>query len=91
MFYTNQITKIIKNLFWPYQTISEVVLGVGLVALSKKYLIPIRRSPMANETCFLIAECSKFRVVILSESATGKKNYLIISKSGIFGVFTIID
>jgi hypothetical protein len=91
MFYTNQITKIKKNLFWPYQIISEVVLGGGLEAPSKKYLIPIRKSPMANETCFLIGERSKFRMVKLSESATGKKNNLIISKSGIFGVFTIID
>jgi hypothetical protein len=44
---------------------------------------------MANEACFLIGERPK--IMILSESASGKVNNLIISKSGIFGVFTIID
>ena len=46
---------------------------------------------MANETCFLIGERPNIMMTILSESASGKKNNLIISKSGIFGVFTIID
>ena len=57
---------------------------------SKYFLVPLWKSPMANETSFLITECPQFRVVILSESAIGKKNNLIISKYGVFGLFTII-
>jgi hypothetical protein len=68
----------------------EVVHGGGLEAISKKCLIPLRKSPMANETCFLIGERPNFMMTILSESAFFKKNNLIISKNWIFGV-TIID
>jgi hypothetical protein len=67
------------------------VLEGGLRALSRNFLIPLWKSPMAYEICFLIDERPKFKVVILPESATCRKNNKIISKNGIFGVFTIID
>ena len=57
-----------------------MVHGGGLEALSKIFLIPLGKGPMANETYFLIGERAKFMETILSESAIGKKNNLIISK-----------
>jgi hypothetical protein len=50
-----------------------VVLGGGLEAIGKNILIPIWKSPMANETCFLIGERPKIMITILSESASDKK------------------
>jgi hypothetical protein len=91
MLCTNQITKIRNIFFWPNQTIPEVVHGGGLDAISKYFLVLLGKSPIANETCFLISEMPKFMMTLLSESASGKTSNLIISKSGIFGVFTIID
>ena len=67
------------------------MLGGGLGAKTKKFLIPLRKGPVANDICFLIDERPKFMVVILPESATCRKNNKIISKNVIFGVFTIID
>ena len=67
------------------------MLGGGLGALSRNFLIPLWKGPMANDICFLIGERSKFRVVILPECTTWRKNSLIISKNGIFGFFTKID
>jgi hypothetical protein len=67
------------------------VLGGGMGAKTKIFLVPIRKSPMAYDICFLIDERPKFRLVMLPESATNRKNSLIISKNGIFGFFTIID
>jgi hypothetical protein len=63
----------------------------GLEAISKYFLVPLWKSPMANETSFLIAECPQFRVVILLECTIRKKTNLSISKYVVFGVFTIID
>ena len=42
-------------------------------AISKKFLVPLRKSPMANKTCFLIGERPKFMMTILSEYAICKK------------------
>ncbi len=67
------------------------MLGGGLGALSRNFLIPLWKGPMANDICFLIAERPEFRVVILPECTICRKNSLIISKNGIFGFFTIID
>ncbi len=67
------------------------MLGGGLGALSRNFLIPLRKDPMANEICFLIGERPKFRVVILPECTIFRKNNKIISKNVIFGFFTIID
>ena len=50
-----------------------MVHGGGLEALSKNFLIPLGKGPMANETYVLIGERPKFRVVILSEAAICKK------------------
>jgi len=49
------------------------VLGGGLGAETKKFLIPLGKGPMAYDICFLIDERPKFRVVILPESATFRK------------------
>ena len=67
------------------------MLGGGLGALSRNFLIPLWKGPMANDICFLIGERPKFRVIILPECTICRKNSLIISKNGIFGFFTIID
>ncbi len=91
MHYMNQITKLGKKIFWPNQTQSELVLEGGLRALSRNFLIPLWKGPMAIDIFFLIDERPKFRLVMLPESATCRKNSLIISKNGIFGFFTIID
>ena len=64
------------------------MLGGGLGALSRNFLIPLWKGPMANDICFLIGERPKS---MLLESTTCRKNSLIISKNGIFGFFTIID
>jgi hypothetical protein len=64
-----------------------VVHGGGLEALSKIFLIPLGKGPMANETYFLIGEKPKFRVVILPEAAACKKkrsSYLKIDKNSYF-------
>ena len=66
------------------------MLGGGLGALSRNFLIPLWKGPMANDICFLIDERPKFKVVILPESATCRKKRMIISKNVIFGLFTII-
>ena len=50
-----------------------MVNGGGLEALSKIILIPLGKSPMANETYFIIGERPKFKVVILPEAAIYKK------------------
>jgi hypothetical protein len=73
MLYANQITKIRKNIFLPNQTIPELVHGGCLEDISKIFLVPLWKSPMANETSFLITECPQFRVVILSDLLLIKK------------------
>ena len=67
------------------------MLGGGLGALSRNFLIPLWKGPMANDICFLKGERPKFRVIILPECTICRKNNKIISKNVIFGVFTIID
>ena len=79
MLYPNQITKIRPN-----YNIPEVVHGGGLEAISKKKLVPLWKSPMTNETYVLIGERPKFRVVILSESATCQKKEISYLKVGHF-------
>ena len=61
-----------------------MVHGGGLEAISKKNLVPLGKSPMTNETYVLIGERPKFRVVILSESATCQKKEISYLKVGHF-------
>ena len=65
--------------------------GGGLEAISKTFLVPLRKSPMANETCFLIGKWPKLMMSILYECTICKRNNLIISKNGVFGTYAIID
>jgi hypothetical protein len=68
-----------------------VVHGGGLEAISKTFLVPMGRRPMTNGTCFLIGERLNLMISMLYECTFRKKYNLIISKNGIFGIFTIID